>query len=79
MDVDTCIKKYLELSSVVFQSKGVKANIVTRAKNTWRVRGVYSSESLITGIGTIVESHEGDAQAKLMNLDNPCKTYVKLI
>jgi hypothetical protein len=78
MDVDTCIKKYLELSLAAFQPKRAKARLLSRAKDIWKVDGKYSSESLAIGIRSIVKSYEGDDQAKLMNPDAPCKTWVKL-
>ncbi|KAI9775931.1 MAG: hypothetical protein M1839_000720 [Geoglossum umbratile] len=76
MDIDTCIDVYIKLSSAVFQPKRVKSNIFGRAKDIWEVDGAYSSECLAFEIRAIVASQEGNDQAKLMNPDSPCKTFV---
>jgi len=74
MDVDTCIDEYGKLSSVVFQPKRTRYNFIGKLKDVWTVRGAYSSDSLASEIRNIVESREGDAGAKLMGPNAPCKT-----
>ncbi|KAH0541605.1 hypothetical protein FGG08_003953 [Glutinoglossum americanum] len=76
MDIDACIDAYVRLSSVVFQPKRVKPNIFGRAKDIWEVDGAYSSECLASEIKAIVASQEGNDQARLMDPDSPCKTFV---
>jgi hypothetical protein len=74
MDIDTCIKKYLELSSAAFQPKRAKAHIFGRAKDIWEAGGAYSSKCLADEVRTIVNAQTGNAQAKLMKPDALCKT-----
>ncbi|KAI9862173.1 MAG: hypothetical protein M1824_001554 [Vezdaea acicularis] len=76
MDVDTCINKYIELSSAAFQPKRVKGNFFGKAKDILKVEGTYSSDSLASEIRNIVKSQEGDAEAKLRNSNAPCKVFV---
>ncbi|KAI9764163.1 MAG: hypothetical protein M1840_008645 [Geoglossum simile] len=74
MDIDTCIKKYCELSGAAFQPKRAKGNVLGKVKDIWNTRGKYSSTRLASEIQTIVESVEGDAHAKFMNSNAACKT-----
>ena len=74
MDINTCINTYLNLSSAVFQPKRTKRDFLGRTRDIWNVDGEYSSDRLAAEVRTIVESQEGDAQAKLANPNVPCKT-----
>jgi hypothetical protein len=74
MDIDTCIEAYLKLSSAAFQPKRTKGNIFAKAIDFLKADGKYSSNCLASEIKAIVESREGDPQAKLMNANAPCKT-----
>ncbi|KAI9854271.1 MAG: hypothetical protein M1813_001311 [Trichoglossum hirsutum] len=76
MDIDTCINKYRELSEAAFQSKRAKGNLLGKVRDIWKTHGKYSSTRLVSEIRTIVESVEGDASAKLMSSNTPCKTFV---
>jgi hypothetical protein len=54
MDVDTCITKYCELSSIVFQPKRSKANVIFRLKDLVKVEGKYRSDQLETEVKNMV-------------------------
>jgi patatin-like phospholipase/acyl hydrolase len=72
MDIDSCMAAYLDLSSVAFQRKRHKANIVGRLNNAYHVKGAYSSEGLEGVVKELVKSIEGDSEAKLASSDR-CK------
>jgi hypothetical protein len=74
MDIDPCINKYLDLSSAVFQPKRAKGNIYGRVKDFLKADGAYSSDHLESEVRAIAESQTGNAEAKLMDPDAPCKT-----
>lgn len=73
MTVDQCIEKYLELSSAAFQPKRAKANIFGRAKDVWKTDGAYRGDRLVSEFKTVSEQLEGDADAKMIKVDSPCK------
>jgi hypothetical protein len=73
MDVETCINRYCELSSAVFEPRRSKYNLLARARDLWKVGEAYSSSRLASEVRRIVESIEGNAEAKLINPDTPCK------
>jgi hypothetical protein len=74
MDIDTCIKIYLELSLAAFQPKRPKVHIFGRTKDIWKAGGAYSSECLANEVRTIVNAQTGDDKAKMMKPDALCKT-----
>lgn len=72
MDVDTCITKYCELSSIVFQPKRLKANFMARFKDLVKVEGKYRSDHLEEEVKKMVEEIEQDAELNLLETDlNP--------
>jgi len=75
MDIDTCIEKYLQMSSEAFQPKRSKVDILRRAKDVWNAEGAYRAESLISQIKAVAHTFAGDENAKLMDshADTSCK------
>jgi hypothetical protein len=74
MNVDDCIKTYIRLSSAAFQPKRRWYDLLGGFIDFLKAGGVYSSKSLESEIRNIVRSQIGDADAKLMNPDAPCKS-----
>ena len=72
MDVHSCITAYLDLSSVAFHRRRHKANIFGRGNDVYHVKGTYSSKGLEEAVKKVVESIEGDSEAKLAS-SNRCK------
>lgn len=50
MDVDSCIKAYLELSEKTFTPRRLKINLFARAADAWRTKERFESEKLKTQI-----------------------------
>ncbi|OBT75004.1 hypothetical protein VF21_06307 [Pseudogymnoascus sp. 05NY08] len=80
MDVDTRIKKYCQLSSIVFQLKRSKANVIIRFKDLLKVEGKYHSDHLEKEVKKMVNEIEDDAEANLVetnlnpqSLNNPVR------
>ena len=73
MDIDACIEKYLELSSVAFQPRRSKANIIAKKIDLWKTAGAYRSDCLTTEFRNVVRAVEGDEQAKLIHSDTTCR------
>jgi hypothetical protein len=73
MDVDTCIDKYVELSSAAFQPKRSKVNIFGKAKDLWKTDGAYRSDCLTTEFKKVAQALERDEQAKLIHPDTTCR------
>ena len=67
MDIDTCIEKYLLLSSEAFQPKRSKVDILRRAKDVWNAEGAYRAECLTAQIKAVAQSFAGDENAKLLD------------
>lgn len=76
MDVDTCIKKYCELSSIVFQPKRSKANAIFRFKDFVKVEGKYRSDHLEAEVKKMVKEIEDDAESKLLETETNPKCRV---
>ncbi|KAF2175094.1 hypothetical protein K469DRAFT_81105 [Zopfia rhizophila CBS 207.26] len=76
MDVDTCINKYVELSSAAFQPKRSKANIFGKAKDLWKTDGAYRSDCLATEFKKLAQALECDEQSKLIHPDTTCRVFV---
>ncbi|OXV08909.1 hypothetical protein Egran_03325, partial [Elaphomyces granulatus] len=76
MNVDDCIKTYIQLSSAAFQPKRQWYDLLGSSIDFFKAGGVYSSKSLESEIRNIVRSQIGHADAKLMNPDAPCKSFV---
>ena len=77
MDIDSCIDKYIELSSIAFQSKRSKANIFGKAKDTWKVRGAYDDEGLAIEFQKASKAAENDPDARLFHSEITCRVYDK--
>lgn len=71
MDVQSCIKAYLKISSEVFQPLRAKNNIFGRGKDAVKVRGRFSSKALEDHIKAIVMSMGEEKEAKLKDDANP--------
>ncbi|KAF5268040.1 hypothetical protein FOXYS1_1072 [Fusarium oxysporum] len=78
MDVDTCIEKYGELSSRVFQPKRAGVNFLGKLKDFAKAEGKYRSARLEQEIKNMVEEVEGDAQSRLLQIgpDPECRVFV---
>lgn len=75
MDVDACIKKYCELSSIVFQPKRSGINVFARLKDYIKTKGQYRSDYLETEVKKMVKEVEDDAESNLLQteLDPQCR------
>lgn len=76
MDIDTCITKYIELSSTAFQLKRSRVNVLGKLKDFLKVKGAYRSEALESEFKKVALAVEGNADAKLLRPDATCKSYV---
>ena len=76
MDIDTCISKYEQLSSVVFRPKRMRVNFLGKGKDAVTAAGAYSGDSLAEEVKKIVNSEKGNPDAKLREQDPSCKVYV---
>lgn len=78
MDVDTCIEKYGELSSRVFQPKRSGVNFLGKLKDFAKAEGKYRSGRLEQEIKNMVEEVEGNAQSRLLQTgpDAECRVFV---
>ena len=76
MDIDTCISKYEQLSSIVFRPKRMRVNFLGKGKDAVTAAGVYSGDSLAEEIKKIVNSEKGNPEAKLREQEPSCKVYV---
>lgn len=75
MDVDTCIKKYCELSSIVFGPKRSGINVFARLKDYIKTEGHYRSDHLEMEVKKMVKEVEDDAESNLLqtDLDPQCR------
>src|SRR5690554_1441938 len=66
MDVQTCIDKYIELSSAAFTPKRHKASLL-RLRDKWQVNGKYAAGRLVKEFRQTVQdnTHDNDPEAKL--------------
>jgi hypothetical protein len=71
MDIDTCTNQYLKLSATLSQ-QGRTIDTLGQ-ENAYRANRIYSSELLVDEMKKIVESTEGDAEAKFTEPSAPCK------
>ncbi|KAI0451208.1 hypothetical protein F5B21DRAFT_390545 [Xylaria acuta] len=76
MEVDECIRKYLEVASAAFQPKRSRANIVGRAKGFLKAEGAYRGDQLAAEFKKAALAFEGNEDAKLLRQDSPCKAFV---
>ncbi|KAI8945925.1 hypothetical protein F4801DRAFT_97997 [Xylaria longipes] len=76
MEVDGCIRKYLEVSSAAFQPKRSRANIIGRAKGFFKAEGAYQGHQLATEFKKAALEFEGNEDAKLLCQNSPCKVFV---
>jgi hypothetical protein len=70
MDVQTCIDKYIELSSAAFIPKRHKASLL-RLRDKWEVKGKYAAERLVKEIRQTVQDNtqDNDPETKLFDPD----------
>lgn len=75
MDINTCIKKYLALSSTAFQAKRTQGNVLAKAKELWHADGAYRADGLESQIKSVAQEFANDENAKLLDVDlgQPCK------
>lgn len=73
MDIDTCIENYIQLSSKAFRRKRSRANLVGRAADWWKLRGVYGGEGLATEFKAAAKDALGDEEMPLKDPDNACR------
>lgn len=76
MNVDECIKSYLQLSSTAFQPKRSKMNIAGAVKDKLQARGAYRSEALANEFKKVAKSVEGSEDATLYLSDTTCRVFV---
>ena len=43
LTVDECIEQYLVIAAKAFERRRSKVNLISRAKDKWKVEGVYST------------------------------------
>ncbi|KAK4443152.1 acyl transferase/acyl hydrolase/lysophospholipase [Podospora aff. communis PSN243] len=77
MDVETCIKQYIELSSAAFTPKRAKGRPF-KVKDKYYVNGKYDADILASKVCDVVEEYDAgkDRQAKLMDQTATCKVFV---
>ena len=73
MDVDTCIQKYLKLSSAAFRLKRSKVDILGRAQDLVQISGAYRSSCLVDEFKNAARECEGDEETKLVHDDTSCR------
>lgn len=76
MDIDTCITRYEQLSSVVFRPKRMRGNYWGKGKDVVTAAGAYSGDLLAEQVKKIVNSEKDDPEAKLREQEPSCKVYV---
>ena len=78
MDVQTCIEKYIELSSAAFTLKRPKANLLGKWRDEWEVDGAYRADVLAEEIRQVVKDNlqDGDPEARLFDPDPVCRVLV---
>ena len=72
MDVDTCIQKYLELSSTVFQPRRSKTNFVGRLTDLLKAGEAYSSKDFEAEIKKLTPKVNDDDEP-LNHPDTTCR------
>jgi|SRR5271156_878524 len=75
MDVQTCIDKYIELSSAAFVPKRSKVNFLSKLKDKWEVNGTYRADVLVKEMRQAVQDNleDKDPEAKLFDPNPACK------
>jgi hypothetical protein len=75
MDVQTCIDKYIELSTTAFAPKRSKGNVLFKLKDKWEVNGAYRADGLAREMRQAVQDNveNKDPEAKLFDPNPACK------
>lgn len=75
MDVQTCIDKYIELSSAAFAPKRSKVAFFSKLKDKWEVNGAYRADVLVKEMRQAVQDNleDKDPEARLFDPNPACK------
>ena len=73
MDVQTCIDKYEDLGSAIFQPKRSKYRVITKLIDKLKLTGTFPADVLENKIKSVVESETRNSDEPMMSGESPCK------
>jgi len=73
LTVDECIEQYLVTAAKAFERRRSKVDLISRAKDKWKVEGAYSTDGLENAMKTLVREKLGDEDAVFVSPSMSCK------